>query len=48
MGHIKGSPEREVHSNIQLPKDDRKISNKQPNLTPIRTRGKITTKISQS
>ena len=34
MGHSKGSPEREVHSNTGLPKKDRNISNKQthPNL----------------
>ena len=33
MGHSKGSPEREVHSNIGLPEKDRNISNKQPNPT---------------
>ena len=27
MGHREGSPEREVHSNSDLPKEDRKISN---------------------
>ena len=32
MGHNKGSPEREVHSNAGLPKKDGNISNKQPNL----------------
>ena len=37
MGHSKGSPEREVHSNIGLPKKDRNISNKQPNHMPRRT-----------
>ena len=37
MGHSKGSPEREVHSNIGLPKRDRNISNKQPNPMPRRT-----------
>ena len=37
MGHSKGSPEREVHSDTGLPKKDRNISNKQPN--PTRTRG---------
>ena len=37
MGHSKGSPEREVHSNTGLPKKDRKNSNKQPNPTPTRT-----------
>ena len=39
MGHSKGSPEREVHSNTGLSKKDRNISNKQPNPTPTRTRG---------
>ena len=34
MGHSKGSPEREVHSNTGLPKKDRNTSNKQPNPTP--------------
>ena len=29
MGHSKGSPEREVHSNTGLPKKDINISNKQ-------------------
>ena len=47
MGHSKGSPEREVHSNTGLPKKDRNISNKQPNPTPTETRG-ITTKTAQS
>ena len=33
MGHSKGSPEREVHSDTGLPKKKNKnISNKQPNL----------------
>ena len=39
MGHSKGSPEREVHSNTGLLKKDRNISNKQPNPLPTRTRG---------
>ena len=38
MGHSKGSPEREVRSEIGLPKKDRNISNK-PNPTPPRTQG---------
>ena len=38
MGHSKGSPEREVHSDRDLPKKDRNISNKQPNPTSTRTR----------
>ena len=44
MGHSKGSMEREVHSNTGLPKEDRKISNKQPNPTSTRTRGTTTNK----
>ena len=47
MGHSEGSPEREVQNNVGLPKKDRNISNKQPNLTPTRTRG-TTTKTAQS
>ena len=47
MGHSKGSPEREVHSNTGLPWKDRNISNKQPNPTPTRTRG-TTTKTAHS
>ena len=47
MGHSKGSPEREVHSNTGLHKKYRNISNKQPNLTPTRTQG-IKTKTTQS
>ena len=39
MGHSKGSPEREVHSDKGLPKEDRNISNKQPNPTSTRTGG---------
>ena len=42
MGHSKGSPEREVHSNTGLPKKERNISNKQPNPTCIRTGGTTT------
>ena len=47
MGHSKGSPEREVHSNTGLPKKNRNISNKQPNPTPTRTPC-TTTKTAQS
>ena len=36
MGHSEVSPEREVYSNTGLPKKDRDISNKQPNLTLTR------------
>ena len=42
MGHSKGSPEREVHSNTGLQKKERNNSNKQPNPTP--TRSQVTTK----
>ena len=41
-GYREGSPEREVHSNTGLSKEDRKISNKQPNPTSTRTRGTTT------
>ena len=47
MGHSKGSPGREVHSNTGLPKKNRNSSNKQPNHTPTRTR-ETTTKTTQS
>ena len=47
MGHSKGHPEREVHSNTGLPQKYRTISNKQPNPMPIRTGG-TTTKTVQS
>ena len=39
MGHSEGSPESKVHSKIGLPKEDRNISNKQPNPTSTRTGG---------
>ena len=39
MGHSEGSPEKEVLSNTDLPKNDTNISNKQPNPTSIRTGG---------
>ena len=44
MGHSKGSSEREVHSDIGLPKKDRNISNKQPNPTSKRAGGTSTNK----
>ena len=47
MGHSEGSPEREVHSVTGLPKNDRIISNKQPNCMPRRTQG-TTTKTARS
>ena len=37
MGHSEVSPEREVHSDTDLCKRVRKVSNKQPNPTPTRT-----------
>ena len=47
MGENKGSPEREVHGDIGLPKENRNISNKQPNPTSTGTGG-TTTKTTQS
>ena len=44
MGHSKGSPKRDVLSNISLPKKDRSISNRQSKLTPTRTGGTTTNK----
>ena len=46
MGYSKGSPKREVHSDTGLHKNNRNISNKQSNPTPIRPQ-RTTTKISQ-
>ena len=39
IGHSEGSTEMVVHSNADLPKKERNISNKQPNPTPTRTGG---------
>ena len=47
MGHSKGGPEREVHCNRGLHKNNRNTSNNQPNRSPTRTRG-TTTKTTQS
>ena len=47
MGHSEGSPEKQVHSNIGLPKKNTNISNKQPNPTSTRTQ-RTTTKTAQS
>ena len=44
MGHSKSSPEREVHSDIDLHKKDRNFSNKQPNPTSTRTGGTTSNK----
>ena len=41
------SPKREVYSNIILPQETRKTSNRQPNFTP-KTTGKGRTKITQN
>ena len=45
MGHRKSSSKREVYSNIILPQEKRKLTNKQPNLTPkaVRERRRTTT-----
>ena len=43
MGHSIGRPEREIHGDTGLPKKDGNISNEQPNPTPTRNGGKITT-----
>ena len=40
MGCSKSSSKREVNSNTILPQETRKISNKQPNLTPKAIREK--------
>ena len=42
MGCSKNGSEREVYNNTILLQETRKISNKQPNLTPKRTREKRT------
>ena len=47
MGHSEGSPEREVHSDTDLPKKNKSITNKQPNPTTTRTQG-TTKKTTQS
>ena len=44
MGHSKGSPERDVHSNTGLHTKDRNIPNNQPNPTSTRTGGTTTNK----
>ena len=47
MGHSESSPEREFHSTTGLPQEERKITNKQSNTIPKRTR-KTTTNKAQS
>ena len=44
MGYSKGSSKKEVYSNTILPQETRKISNKQPNLTPKAARERKTNK----
>ena len=44
MGHSKSSSKREVYHNTILPQEARKISNKQPNVTPKATRERKTNK----
>ena len=49
MGFNKSNPKREVYNNTTLPQETRKISNKQPNLTPkaVRERRTKTLKVSR-
>ena len=47
MGHSKSSSKREIYSNIILPQEKRKTSNRQPNFTPKIT-GKRRTKKPQN
>ena len=44
MGHTKSSPQREVHSTTGLHQEARKISDKQSNPTPKRTKKQQQTK----
>ena len=44
MGHSEGSTKREVHSDTDIPKKDKNISNKQPNSTSAKTGGTTTNK----
>ena len=44
MGCSKGRSKREVYSNTVLTQETRKITNKQPNLTPKATRKRRTNK----
>ena len=47
MGHSKSNSKVNVYSNTVLPQETRKISNKQPNLTP-KTTGERRTNETQS
>jgi len=42
LGCSRSGPKREVHSQTGLPHEARKISNKQPNLTPTGARKRTT------
>ena len=44
MGDCEGSAKSDVYRNIGLPKNDKNISNKQPNHTSTRTGGTKTNK----
>ena len=44
MVHSKSSSKKEVYNNKSLPQETRKITNKQPNLTPRGTRKRRTNK----
>ena len=44
MGNSEGRTGRKVHNNTGLPKEDRKISNKQPTHTPKELRKTMTKK----
>ena len=44
MGHSEDRLDRNVHSDISLPKKNKNISNKQLNLTSTRTGGTTTNK----
>ena len=44
MGYSKSISKKKVYSNTILPQEIRKISNKQPNLTPKATRERRTNK----
>ena len=43
MGYSKSSSKKEIYNNAILPQGTRKISNKQPNLTPKETRERRST-----
>ena len=45
MGHSEGCPEKEVHSNTGLPKNDRIFSHKQTGPTSTKTGEKKTIKV---